>query len=329
MSKTIAVVGVTGNQGGSVARTFLKKSWVVRGITRNVSSAAAQALSAQGITIVAADLDDPSSLVPAFSGAHVIFALTDFWAPYFAAFAELSKVSDRATAEHAIKIEIRRGKNLVDAAAAVLPEGTLERFVLSTLPDFKKQSKRKCDFNYHYDGKALVSEYLKSKTALWAKSSLLNVGFYTTNMVTYGMLHSKNREKNGGKFVLRNAGSPTALHPFFVPDDTGLFVDLLVRAPPGQDLLGVSEFASYETFIKLWSEVTGVPSEAQEITVEDADKASPGGIGREAAESNATSAEFGWGDHLVLPTDLDPKLQTTSLKDFMMKEDWTEFLKII
>lgn len=178
----------------------------------------------------------------------------------------------------------------------------LERFVLSTLPDFKKVSKGKYDFNYHFDGKAVVSEYLKGKTELWEKSSLLNAGFYTTNMIKYGRLNAKALED--GKFVQNQTSPPTALHPFFVPDDTGVFVELLVKAPPKQDLLGVSELASYETYIKAWSEVTGIPGVIKEITVEEADRASPGGLGREAGESTATSAEFGWGDNLVLPTDV-------------------------
>lgn len=91
------------------------------------------------------------------------------------------------------------------------------------------------------------------------------------------------------------------MHPFVIPSDTGLFVELLVNAPPKQDLLGVSEMASYVDYMKIWTEVTGVASEAREISVEEADEAAPGGVGREAAESTACSAEFGWGTHLVLP----------------------------
>ena len=104
--------------------------------------------------------------------------------------------------------------------------------------------------------------------------------------------------------MLRKPGRNDALHPFVVPTDAGLFVELLVRSPPQQDLLGVSEMASYNTFMEIWSEVTGEKSEVRETTVDDQDKLAPGGLGREAAESTATSAEFGWGKHLVLPKDV-------------------------
>jgi hypothetical protein len=138
---------------------------------------------------MAADIDNPSSLLPAFKQAHVIFAMTDFWAPYFASFASLSKISDRATGEHAYAIEIQRGKNVIDAACQALVEtGKLERFVYSTLPSFKERSKGKYTFAYHFDSKAVVSAYLKEKDGgkLWEKSSLLNMGFYASNLVKYG-----------------------------------------------------------------------------------------------------------------------------------------------
>lgn len=327
MAKTIAILGITGTQGGSVAKHFHSLGWNVRGITRFASGPSVQALVKEGFQISVADLDQPDTLLQALCGVEVIFGVTDFWAPYFSSFAELSKISDRATSEHAYAIEVQRGKNLVDAIAQINQKkgSVLERFVFSTLPNFKEVSKGKYDFNYHFDSKAVVSEYLKKKVELWEKSSLLNVGFYTTNMIKYGHLRAGGLQD--GKFVISQPGSPNALHPFFVPNDTGIFAELLVRSPPKQDLLGVSEMASYKTYIQAWSLVTGIPGEAKEITVEQADKANPGGIGREAAESAATSAEFGWGDKLVLPTDLDPEIKTTSLKEYMESEDWTTFLK--
>jgi hypothetical protein len=106
------------------------------------------------------------------------------------------------------------------------------------------------------------------------------------------------------RYVMRKPGSIDAVHPWVVPEDAGLFTELLVRSPPKQDLLAVSEMASYRTLMRIWSEASGIPGEAQEISVEQADKAAPGGFGRESGESTATSAEFGWGDHLVLPTDV-------------------------
>jgi hypothetical protein len=112
--------------------------------------------------------------------------MTDYWADFLASYDELSKISDRATGEHAVAIEIQRGKNIVDAVNEVLKQGVLERFVLSTLPNFKELSGGKYTYNYHFDGKAEVSKYLKTKRELWEKSSLLNMGFYVTNLKKLG-----------------------------------------------------------------------------------------------------------------------------------------------
>lgn len=66
MAKTIAVVGATGSQGGSIARTMLKEGWNVRAITRNPSGDAAKAIQSEGATIVQANSDDEESLIKAF-----------------------------------------------------------------------------------------------------------------------------------------------------------------------------------------------------------------------------------------------------------------------
>lgn len=128
-------------------------------------------------------MDKPSTLVAAFRGAHVVFAVTDFWAPFFEAYERLSKISNTATGEYSYAIEVQRGKHIVNAVQQVLEEdGTLERFILSTLPGFTKQSGGKYTHAFHFDSKAEISEYLKSKGDLWARSSLLNMTFYSTNL---------------------------------------------------------------------------------------------------------------------------------------------------
>ena len=63
MQKTLVVVGVTGNQGGSVAERFLQDpQYHVRGLTRDPTSDRAQQLAGQGIEMVQATLDDVESL---------------------------------------------------------------------------------------------------------------------------------------------------------------------------------------------------------------------------------------------------------------------------
>lgn len=67
MLPLLTIIGATGLQGGSVVASTLKsKQYRIRAITRNVNSAAALKLASQGVEVVAAELDDESSLIKAF-----------------------------------------------------------------------------------------------------------------------------------------------------------------------------------------------------------------------------------------------------------------------
>lgn len=80
--KIIAVVGATGQQGGGLARAILDDpagEFTVRALTRNPSSPAAADLAARGAEVVAADLDDETSLRTALEGAYGAYFVTAFW----------------------------------------------------------------------------------------------------------------------------------------------------------------------------------------------------------------------------------------------------------
>ena len=80
--KTIAVLGALGAQGRSVVNTFLADgSFHVRGVTRSVDSPASKDLEERGVTMVAGDVKDPSSLSHAFKGADIAFVVVNFWDP--------------------------------------------------------------------------------------------------------------------------------------------------------------------------------------------------------------------------------------------------------
>ena len=65
--KTIAVLGATGIQGGSVARVLLETGkWHVRGITRKPDGDPAKEIEKLGVEVVKGDLDNMDSLLKAF-----------------------------------------------------------------------------------------------------------------------------------------------------------------------------------------------------------------------------------------------------------------------
>ncbi|GAB3219630.1 NmrA/HSCARG family protein [Glycomyces halotolerans] len=81
-TKTIAVVGATGAQGGGLARAIMadpEKEFELRALTRNPSSEKAQEIAQIGGEIVQADIDDEASMRDAFDGAYGAFLMTNFW----------------------------------------------------------------------------------------------------------------------------------------------------------------------------------------------------------------------------------------------------------
>src|SRR6266566_1275351 len=73
--RTILITGVTGHQGGAVARALKGTGFPLRGLTRKPDSERAAALVRQGIDIVKGDLDDEATLRGALAGAWGVFGL--------------------------------------------------------------------------------------------------------------------------------------------------------------------------------------------------------------------------------------------------------------
>src|SRR5579863_1803840 len=68
-NRTILITGVTGKQGGAVARALKGAGLNLRGLTRKPDSEPAAALAHQGVEIIKGDLDDEASLRRALAGA--------------------------------------------------------------------------------------------------------------------------------------------------------------------------------------------------------------------------------------------------------------------
>ena len=102
--RTILITGVTGKQGGAVARELVGKGFTLRGMTRKPDSDAARVIAAQGVEIVSGDLDDTTSLERAVAGAWGVFAVQNTWEAGVEKEEEqgkrLARVAKRAGVEH-------------------------------------------------------------------------------------------------------------------------------------------------------------------------------------------------------------------------------------
>ena len=73
--RTILITGVTGNQGGAVARALHGSGFNLRGLTRTPEGERAAALARNGVEIVKGDLDADASLRHALAGVWGVFSV--------------------------------------------------------------------------------------------------------------------------------------------------------------------------------------------------------------------------------------------------------------
>jgi len=110
--KLIAVIGTTGQQGGSVLGALQAKGqFKLRALTRDPDKHRNLAEE-----VVAADLNRPETLEAAFKAAHGVFLVTNFW----------------ETARNELK--------QATAAVRAAKEADVKHFIWSTLPNVEKRS---------------------------------------------------------------------------------------------------------------------------------------------------------------------------------------------
>ncbi|KAL3459221.1 hypothetical protein BJX64DRAFT_301519 [Aspergillus heterothallicus] len=320
MSRIIAIIGATGNQGSSVAHTFLGKSnWHVRAITRNPSSSKAQALASAGAEIVQADLNDIASLEAAFKGAHAIFVNTDFWGPYVSGATETGKTH---SSDDAFNEELNHGKNAAIAASRV---PMLERFIYSALGPMKRASRGKYAQSYHWDSKASIVDYIENEQLeLVKKTSIIYIGVYATNPL---FMPRRNPESGVWQFVLPMRGE--AKIPIIdTPSSTGAFVQALVETEPaGTKLLAYDSYLSINEVVETWAKAAGKKAELVTVTAEYMHEQF--GIPWEVLEAPLWIDELGYMagiDNWIGGADLKVRPSTKGYAEWLAGRDWEEIL---
>jgi len=135
-TKTILVAGATGQQGGAVARSLVKRGHRVKGLTRSPQKVAG--LRALGVEGIVGDLTDKASLAPALRGVDGFFIVTTPFNPDFSV--DTPK-------------EVLQGTVAVDAArAAAVPH-----VVLSSVASADEDTGIP-----HFESKAEVERHLKT-----------------------------------------------------------------------------------------------------------------------------------------------------------------------
>ncbi|KAF9437923.1 hypothetical protein BGZ76_010553 [Entomortierella beljakovae] len=238
MTKILTVFGATGQQGGSVVDyvindPILSKEFKVRGVTRNITKPAAQALREKGVEVVAGDMDDIESLKKALQGTHTVFGVTN-------------SVYDGNLKER----EYAQGKAMADAAVA---KGA-QYFIFSTLPHAGRISNGKYTKVLHFDGKAEVEDYIRT---LPIKSAFFAPCFFMQNFCS---IMAPQRTEDG-TYVISNIVSPQTELPLInIIGDGGKYIGAILAEPEkfeGKVLTAATEIKTFEEVAQVISKATG------------------------------------------------------------------------
>jgi uncharacterized protein YbjT (DUF2867 family) len=131
--RTILITGVTGNQGGAVAKALRGTGFHLRGLTRKPDSERAAALARNGVEIVKGDLDDETTLRRALAGAWGVFGVQN-------------------AGEAGVEREEAQGKRLATLARAT----GVEHYVYTSVGSAHKHTSVP-----HFDNKGRVEEIVR------------------------------------------------------------------------------------------------------------------------------------------------------------------------
>lgn len=239
MSKLLTVFGATGNQGGSVigavlAHPSLSKEYKLRGITRDTTKPAAQALQSKGVETVKADLNDKESIIEAIKGSHAVFAVTNYW-------------------ESASKaVEYSQGVNITDACVA----SGVKCLVWSSLPNVTALSNGALRHVEHFDSKSEVEAYIRKQPDL--TGTFFMPAFFMQNIK--GMIHP-DPESGVPTFTMPWEAAKTNVPVIDIVNDAGKYVAAILAANPatvdGKNFQGTSQWVTPQEIVDTISKVSG------------------------------------------------------------------------
>jgi uncharacterized protein YbjT (DUF2867 family) len=163
--KTILVAGVTGQQGGAVARHLLAKGWRVRGLSRDLDKPVVKALQDFGVEMIKGDMEDRASLDQAVKDVYGVFSVQNFWLPGVGA-----------------EGEIRQGKALADAAKVA----NVKHFVYTSVGGAERHTgiphfESKWEIEQHIQALGLPATIIRPVAFMdnfnWQRPSILNGTF--------------------------------------------------------------------------------------------------------------------------------------------------------
>ncbi|KAK5014586.1 hypothetical protein LTR16_003797 [Cryomyces antarcticus] len=281
MSKLITVFGSTGNQGGSVikhllADATLSKEFKIRGVTRDTSKPAAQALAKQGVEV--ADMNSKSSVAKAIEGSHTVFLVTNYW--------ETGRP----------EVEITQGQNVADAAK----DAVVSHLIFSSLLNVTETTGGRLSHVPHFDGKSEIERYIRGTGV---PCSFVLPGYFMSNYLQ--ML----RKGSDGAFMLAYPVSNKAKFPLFdAAEDTGKFVKAVIKNREkvlGHHVLEATDYYTPERILAEFEEVTGKKTRYARVSAEQYKGFLPPAMAEEMLENHLFVEDPGYFAGADLKESLD------------------------
>ncbi len=282
MSLDVLVVGATGTQGGSVARSLLGMSRVnVHGLTRDAGSEPAEALNAEDVRVVEGDLTDREGLVSIVEGMDAVFGVTDFW-------------------EHGYEGEVEQGKNLVDAC----DQAGIDHLVFSSVGGADRGSGIP-----HFESKWEIEEHLEETSI---PSTVFRPVFFMQNfegmreMILDGELAMGLEPGRGLQMVdIEDYGALVARA--FIDRDQYV----------GNRLEVASDEVTLQGAAARFSDITGVNVQANHLSLDAVEKAQ----GEESAEMFRWFNEGGYEAHIGALR-AEHEVSWNRLETYLEREGW-------
>ncbi|KAJ2762494.1 hypothetical protein H4S06_000633 [Coemansia sp. BCRC 34490] len=306
MSQTVAIIGSTGIQGGSVLRALhATGKYSIVAVTRDVSSASANKIKTDypDVKLATADLDDIESLKQAFKGVDIVFGVTQYLQPKI-----LSRI-----ASGDLDAEFKQGKNVTDAAIA---KG-VKKIVFSTMYSIKDLSNGKYTGVPPFEGKYKIETYIKSKSSE-IRGAFIHLGSYLENLFSFSRISPEDKKtvelpfpvKPTTKLPLVDAGKDTGGVVAYILDNFDEF--------DGKALPVSGGYYEAQYLVTSFTEATGKPARYVQIPYEAMNNVPM----EQMFKSFDEFGYFGWRTDF-LETNKKMEYKHTTPVEFFKNSGWT------
>jgi len=245
-SKSVLIIGGTGGQGMPIAEELAQHGFHVRVLTRNQDSENSKKLATlPNVSLYTGATDDEDALRKAFAGVDYAFVNLNSWAL-------------------GIKNEIFWGIRIFEIAV----QSGVKHYIWSSLDNYFLETRYDDSLRVgHYYGKGHVEQWMTALPQTPMRWSILATSPYIEQL--WNLQFPKKSDSGEYEFRLPLGGGAI---PYTCLDDLGYYVRWILAHPEksaGLNLKLSVEHVSLKQLASTFTEVTGKPAKATNITIDE------------------------------------------------------------